>query len=66
MSCGDDPADAEVLGGEWPPAGAEPVAVDDLYDRLAAAGVDYGPELQGIRAGSCIERYRKHPFLCAL
>ncbi|OLF06712.1 hypothetical protein BLA60_30460 [Actinophytocola xinjiangensis] len=31
-----------------PPAGAEPVTVD--YDRLAAAGYDYGPAFQGLRA----------------
>jgi acyl transferase domain-containing protein/acyl carrier protein len=35
---------------EWPPAGAEPVAVDSLYGRLAEAGYDYGPLFQGLRA----------------
>ncbi|MFC7326961.1 type I polyketide synthase [Marinactinospora rubrisoli] len=33
----------------WPPPGAAPVPVDDLYDRLAAAGVDYGPVFRGLR-----------------
>ncbi|WP_344153045.1 type I polyketide synthase, partial [Streptomyces polychromogenes] len=34
---------------EWPPAGAEPVAVEDLYERMAAAGLEYGPAFQGVR-----------------
>ncbi|WP_431044273.1 type I polyketide synthase [Streptomyces sp. P1-3] len=34
----------------WPPAGAEPVDVDGLYDRLAALGLGYGPVFQGLRA----------------
>ncbi|WP_146776811.1 acyltransferase domain-containing protein, partial [Parafrankia sp. Ea1.12] len=34
----------------WPPSGARPVPVDDLYPRLAAAGVDYGPAFHGVRA----------------
>ncbi|HWM09955.1 MAG TPA: type I polyketide synthase [Solirubrobacteraceae bacterium] len=38
------------LRGAWPPAGAEPVDVDGLYDRLAGAGLDYGPAFQGLRA----------------
>ncbi|MFF3650790.1 SDR family NAD(P)-dependent oxidoreductase [Streptomyces sp. NPDC002181] len=36
--------------GAWPPAGAEPVAVDDLYESLAAGGLEYGPAFQGLRA----------------
>jgi acyl transferase domain-containing protein/NADPH:quinone reductase-like Zn-dependent oxidoreductase/acyl carrier protein len=36
--------------GVWPPAGAEVVEVDELYDRLAGAGLDYGPAFQGLRA----------------
>ncbi|MGW0882847.1 SDR family NAD(P)-dependent oxidoreductase [Streptomyces sp. NPDC002671] len=35
---------------EWPPVGAEPVAVDDLYERLAATGLQYGAAFQGVRA----------------
>ncbi|MFD4636357.1 type I polyketide synthase [Lentzea sp. NPDC058436] len=36
--------------GEWPPSGAESVALDDFYPRLADAGFDYGPQFQGLRA----------------
>ncbi|MFE0028456.1 SDR family NAD(P)-dependent oxidoreductase [Amycolatopsis sp. NPDC059021] len=35
---------------EWPPAGAEPVVVDGMYDELAAAGLRYGRTFRGIRA----------------
>ncbi|MFF1699826.1 type I polyketide synthase [Streptomyces sp. NPDC058257] len=34
----------------WPPQGAEQVPVDGLYESLAAAGFDYGPVFQGLRA----------------
>ncbi|MGC5291404.1 SDR family NAD(P)-dependent oxidoreductase [Micromonospora sp. DT231] len=34
----------------WPPPGAEAVATDGLYDRLAAAGYRYGPVFQSLRA----------------
>ncbi|MFC4469934.1 SDR family NAD(P)-dependent oxidoreductase, partial [Streptomyces xiangluensis] len=34
----------------WPPAGAEPVAVDDLYACLAETGMVYGPAFQGLRS----------------
>ncbi|WP_433532734.1 SDR family NAD(P)-dependent oxidoreductase [Micromonospora sp. CA-263727] len=34
----------------WPPAGAEAVDVDGLYDRLADGGYGYGPMFQGLRA----------------
>ncbi|MGH3377956.1 MAG: SDR family NAD(P)-dependent oxidoreductase, partial [Actinoallomurus sp.] len=34
----------------WPPEGAEPLAVDDLYARLTGIGYDYGPIFQGLRA----------------
>src|SRR5205807_2503264 len=37
-------AAAEQLAGEaWPPAGADQVEVDALYDRLAELGLAYGP-----------------------
>ncbi len=42
--------EAGALAGEWPPAGAEQVAVDGLYDDLASLGLDYGPDFQGLRA----------------
>ncbi|MDG9715512.1 type I polyketide synthase [Streptomyces sp. DH24] len=34
----------------WPPAGAEPLPLDGLYERLAEAGLDYGPAFRGLRA----------------
>ncbi|MEU2273115.1 type I polyketide synthase, partial [Streptomyces olindensis] len=34
----------------WPPTGARPVDVSDLYDRLAASGYEYGPTFQGATA----------------
>ncbi|XBQ38175.1 SDR family NAD(P)-dependent oxidoreductase [Streptomyces rapamycinicus] len=34
----------------WPPAQARPVSVADFYDRLAAAGTEYGPAFQGLQA----------------
>jgi acyl transferase domain-containing protein/acyl carrier protein len=34
--------------GIWPPADAEPVALGDLYDRLAEGGLEYGPVFQGL------------------
>ncbi|BBX45076.1 type I polyketide synthase [Mycobacterium cookii] len=34
----------------WPPAGATPVDIDGLYDRLAARGYGYGPAFQGLTA----------------
>ncbi|HEY5195316.1 MAG TPA: type I polyketide synthase [Solirubrobacteraceae bacterium] len=36
--------------GSWPPAGAEPVAIDDLYDYFAGVGLEYGPSFLGVRA----------------
>ncbi len=38
-----------VLGGVWPPEGAEPFEVEFLYDRMAEAGYEYGPAFQGVR-----------------
>ncbi|MEW2161090.1 SDR family NAD(P)-dependent oxidoreductase, partial [Streptomyces sp. NPDC007189] len=34
----------------WPPPNAEPVSVDDFYDRFAEAGFAYGPVFRGLRA----------------
>ncbi|MEV6932735.1 beta-ketoacyl synthase N-terminal-like domain-containing protein [Dactylosporangium sp. NPDC051485] len=42
-----EPADDLVA---WPPPGALPLDVTDLYDVLAGAGYDYGPLFQGVRA----------------
>jgi acyl transferase domain-containing protein/NAD(P)-dependent dehydrogenase (short-subunit alcohol dehydrogenase family)/acyl carrier protein len=36
--------------GEWPPAAAEPLDLELLYDRLAEAGFEYGPAFQGVGA----------------
>jgi acyl transferase domain-containing protein/NADP-dependent 3-hydroxy acid dehydrogenase YdfG/acyl carrier protein len=35
---------------QWPPADAEPIPLEGFYDRLAAAGYEYGPTFQGLRA----------------
>ncbi|MFI0898071.1 SDR family NAD(P)-dependent oxidoreductase [Streptomyces sp. NPDC020983] len=40
----------EGLDGAWPPPGARPVAVEDFYDRAAAAGYGYGEAFRGLRA----------------
>ncbi|MEV0505488.1 polyketide synthase dehydratase domain-containing protein, partial [Streptomyces spectabilis] len=34
---------------QWPPAGAEPVAIDGFYEGLEEAGFAYGPAFQGLR-----------------
>ena len=35
---------------EWPPAGATRLDTEELYDTLAARGLDYGPAFQGLGA----------------
>ncbi|NBE50387.1 type I polyketide synthase [Streptomyces boluensis] len=42
--------DAPLDLSQWPPAGAEPIALDGTYPALAEAGLDYGPHFQGLRA----------------
>ncbi|MBV7700976.1 acyltransferase domain-containing protein, partial [Streptomyces sp. TRM70350] len=42
-----EPAPASAA---WPPADAEPLSVDGLYDHLTAAGFGYGPAFRGVRA----------------
>ncbi|MGW2279754.1 SDR family NAD(P)-dependent oxidoreductase [Streptomyces sp. NPDC001770] len=46
------PSDAEPPAGPavWPPAGAEPVDLEGLYDRLARTGYGYGEVFQGLHA----------------
>ncbi|AEW99623.1 type I polyketide synthase [Streptantibioticus cattleyicolor] len=44
------PVDPPVPMDAWPPAGAEPLALDDLYRDLAERGLDYGPAFQGLTA----------------
>ena len=41
---------AITLLEDWPPAGATPLDVADLYARVSARGLDYGPVFQGLRA----------------
>ncbi len=45
-----DPAAAAFDLAQWPPAGAEPVDLDGFYPELNAAGLEYGPVFQGVRA----------------
>ena len=42
-------AAGEPGGEEWPPNGAEAVELDGIYERLASAGLEYGPLFQGLR-----------------
>ncbi len=41
---------AGILGDAWPPTGGERVELDGLYERLARAGLEYGPVFQGLTA----------------
>ncbi|MCP3804690.1 SDR family NAD(P)-dependent oxidoreductase [Allokutzneria sp. A3M-2-11 16] len=43
-------AESTVDIGSWPPAGAESVAVESLYEDLVGSGFGYGPLFQGIQA----------------
>ena len=36
--------------GPWPPAAAEGVDIDGMYEMLAEQGIDYGPLFQGLKA----------------
>ena len=50
---GADPQAAADTSGElavWPPAGAVPVDTGGWYERLAGAGLEYGPAFRGLRA----------------
>jgi polyketide synthase 12 len=41
----------ELNGGAWsPPADAQSLAIEELYDRAAERGLEYGPAFQGLRA----------------
>ncbi|MBM2623628.1 SDR family NAD(P)-dependent oxidoreductase [Actinoplanes sp. LDG1-06] len=46
----DTAAGPERDDNPWPPAGAEPVGLDGVYERAAAAGFHYGPAFRGLRA----------------
>ncbi|TCO60800.1 type I polyketide synthase [Actinocrispum wychmicini] len=39
-----------VSGEAWPPPGAEPVELVDVYERFAEIGLAYGPLFQGLRS----------------
>ncbi|MCF3119421.1 SDR family NAD(P)-dependent oxidoreductase, partial [Streptomyces arenae] len=39
----------DELGGTWPPAGATEADTEELYGRLAAAGLAHGPVFRGLR-----------------
>ncbi|HEV7614697.1 MAG TPA: SDR family NAD(P)-dependent oxidoreductase, partial [Solirubrobacterales bacterium] len=41
---------ATPMQASWPPAGAEPISIGDLYERLSEWGFDYGPAFQGLEA----------------
>ncbi len=41
---------ALLTGPQWPPPDARPLALEDLYERLADRGLEYGPAFQGLRA----------------
>jgi acyl transferase domain-containing protein/D-arabinose 1-dehydrogenase-like Zn-dependent alcohol dehydrogenase/ribosomal protein L7/L12 len=47
---GESAVPAEPPLTAWPPVGAESIGLDGVYDRLAAAGFDYGPVFQGLGA----------------
>ncbi|MFB6887802.1 type I polyketide synthase [Kitasatospora sp. NPDC056327] len=42
------PPPAPDAAGSWPPPGAVPIPVDDLYERFHAAGYGYGPAFRGL------------------
>ncbi|MEV0438791.1 type I polyketide synthase [Streptomyces spectabilis] len=52
LTTGDAPAtDAPVTDlTAWPPEGATPMDVDDVYDRLTELGYGYGPVFRALRA----------------
>jgi acyl transferase domain-containing protein len=41
---------AVQAGSVWPPVGAEPLAIDELYDLAVERGVEYGPAFQRLQA----------------
>ena len=44
------PDRAEFGLTQWPPPGARPLDIDDLYGDLATSGIDYGQTFQGVTA----------------
>ncbi|MFF7977482.1 SDR family NAD(P)-dependent oxidoreductase, partial [Streptomyces sp. NPDC007905] len=47
---GTDSVPAPAWPDQWPPQGAEPMSVEELYGRLADLGYDYGPLFTGVEA----------------
>nr|UPI48941.1 type I polyketide synthase [Micromonospora sp.] len=50
LSIGEAVPEASGAEGEWPPAGATPIAMDDLHEVLADQGLAYGPTFRGLAA----------------
>uniref|UniRef100_UPI003D73815B type I polyketide synthase n=1 Tax=Nocardia sp. bgisy134 TaxID=3413789 RepID=UPI003D73815B len=48
LAPGDVVADFDLAS--WPPAGAQPMPIDGVYDELLDVGYGYGPFFQGLRA----------------
>ncbi|WP_280686382.1 type I polyketide synthase [Kitasatospora sp. MAA19] len=46
----EQPAEPSWSLTAWPPPGASALSVSDVYAEFAAAGLDYGPFFQGLRA----------------
>jgi acyl transferase domain-containing protein/acyl carrier protein len=46
----DDADPAGLALTEWPPSGANRVAIADVYDDLAGIGLEYGPTFQGLQS----------------
>ncbi|MFJ2868911.1 SDR family NAD(P)-dependent oxidoreductase, partial [Kitasatospora sp. NPDC087314] len=46
----EQPAEPSWSLTAWPPPGASELSVSDVYAEFAAAGLDYGPFFQGLRA----------------
>ena len=43
-------AERAALAGAWPPVGARALELEGAYERLADAGLEYGPVFQGLRS----------------
>jgi acyl transferase domain-containing protein/acyl carrier protein len=41
---------ASLAAEAWPPPGARAISIDDLYDEVAARGIEYGPAFSVLRA----------------
>jgi acyl transferase domain-containing protein/acyl carrier protein len=49
-ACPDPAGPVAAEESQWPPADAEPIPVDELYEWFAGTGFHYGPLFQGLRA----------------